>query len=211
MVILTIGRHAVYDVGSFYPLSAFGVADVIWQTEYMLRHYPKPDIICSSFAGKCQLTAKIRRKVMRDEPRFLLEEFWEEWSQPQLIKHRFQEILQRAEEKNWKHVHIIVGQRVIDVLCPGAEPVSMGNWLTLTAKSWDEVKKHRFELKNPRRVLSSAEMGHDFAKTYDETIGQYEYENKAEFERINELREKALVSYSWQGSFLYLLDFMLNA
>ena len=54
-------------------------------------------------------------------------------------------------------------------------------------------------------------MGHDFAKTYDETIGQYEYENKAEFERINELREKALVSYSWQGSFLYLLDFMLNA
>ena len=108
-------------------------------------------------------------------------------------------------------MHIIVGQRVIDVLCPGAEPVPMGNWLTLTAKSWDEVKKHRFELKNPRRVLSSAEMGHDFAKTYDETIGQYEYENKAEFERINELREKALVSYSWQGSFLYLLDFMLNA
>ena len=211
MVILTIGRHAAYDVGSFYPLSAFGVADVIWQTEYMLRHYPIPDIIFSSFSSKCQLTARIRRKVMQDKPRFMLEDCLEEWTQAHSIKLRFAEILQRAEERDWTHVHIVAGQRVIDVLCPGAEPVPMGNWLSLTAKSREDIKEHRFELKNLRRVLSSAEMGYDFAKTYAETIGQYEYENETEFERIIELRKKALVSYSWHGSFLYLLDFMLDS
>ena len=141
-VYLTVGRHALYEPASKYPISPVGIADTVALCPLLERQAKSLDAIYTSTSRRAEATARIfasllgtkKVKIIRDER--LNAPFG---SDKQKQRQVYEDIVKQANEKQWRHVHVVTHYENVFSLLNRKNDVSYSKWIVRQADNWEKM------------------------------------------------------------------------